>query len=164
MFSKKYPSTRERGICVKNYYQREAECAEPGSMRELQSERLMETVKHVYKNVACYRRLMDARGVSPGDIGSTDDLRKLPFTSKDALRDEYPYGFLAVPLSETVRIQSTSGTTGKRVVAFYTQDDINIWDDCCARAIGAAGGSSDDVDHVSYGYGLFTGGPGLNGG
>ena len=93
-----------------------------------------------------------------------DDLCKLPFLTKDDLRDAYPYGLLATPLQDCVRIQSTSGTTGRRVVAFYTQHDIDLWDDCCARAIMAAGGTKDDVVHVCYGYGLFTGGPGLNGG
>jgi phenylacetate-CoA ligase len=105
-----------------------------------------------------------AIGVEPGDIKSIEDLHKLPFLSKDDLREAYPYGFLAKPLEDCVRIQSTSGTTGKRVVAFYTQHDIDMWDECCARAIMAAGGSNKDVVHVSYGYGLFTGGPGLNGG
>jgi phenylacetate-CoA ligase len=140
------------------------ECAGLEMMREVQGKRLAGTVKHVYEHVPYYRGLMDESGIAPGDIKSIDDLAKLPFISKDALRDQYPYGLLAVPLSETVRIQSTSGTTGKRVVAFYTQADIDIWDDCCARAIVAAGGGKDDVVHVCYGYGLFTGGPGLNGG
>jgi phenylacetate-CoA ligase len=107
---------------------------------------------------------MDKKGVGPDDIRSVDDLPKLPFLTKDDLRDAYPYGLLAVPLHDCVRIQSTSGTTGRRVVAFYTQEDIDLWDECCARAITAAGGTKDDVVHVSYGYGLFTGGPGLNGG
>ncbi|MDR1133578.1 MAG: phenylacetate--CoA ligase [Synergistaceae bacterium] len=147
-----------------SYYQGETECAELERMRELQGGRLADTVKHVYGRVPYYKGLMDESGVAPGDIASIDDLPKLPFTSKDALRDQYPYGMLAVPLSETVRIQSTSGTTGKRVVAFYTQGDIDLWDDCCARAIVAAGGGREDVVHVCYGYGLFTGGPGLNGG
>jgi phenylacetate-CoA ligase len=108
--------------------------------------------------------MMDGKGVAPGDIKSMDDLPKLPFLTKDNLKDAYPYGLLGVPLADAVRIQSTSGTTGTRVVAFYTQRDIDIWDECCARAIVAAGGGKDDVVHVSYGYGLFTGGPGLNGG
>ncbi|MDR3279266.1 MAG: phenylacetate--CoA ligase [Synergistaceae bacterium] len=133
-------------------------------MKELKTERLVRTVKHVYENVPYYRKLMDDHGVRPGDIKSLDDLSKLPFLTKDDLRDAYPYGLLAVPLTDAVRIQSTSGTTGKRVVAFYTQADIDLWDECCARAIVAAGGGKDDVVHVSYGYGLFTGGPGLNGG
>jgi phenylacetate-CoA ligase len=133
-------------------------------MRELQSKRLAENVRHVYDNVPFYRKMMDDKGVAPGDIESVDDLPKLPFLTKSELKEAYPYGLLAVPLSEAVRIQSTSGTTGKRVVAFYTQGDIDLWEDCCARAIVAAGGGRDDVVHVSYGYGLFTGGPGLNGG
>ena len=133
-------------------------------MAALQSERLVKQVRHVYENVEPYRKKMREKGVEPGDIKGIDDIRKLPFTSKDDLRDEYPYGYLAVPLSNAVRVQSTSGTTGRRVVAFYTQPDIDLWDDVCARAIVAAGGSKDDVVHVSYGYGLFTGGPGLNGG
>ena len=107
---------------------------------------------------------MQNMGLEPGDIKSIDDLHKLPFITKDDLRDAYPYGLLARPLSECVRIQSTSGTTGRRVVAFYTQHDLDLWEECCARAIVAAGGTRDDVVHVSYGYGLFTGGPGLNGG
>ncbi|MBP0955388.1 MAG: phenylacetate--CoA ligase [Oscillospiraceae bacterium] len=133
-------------------------------MRELQSERLVKKVKDVYDNVPYYRDLMDKKGVKPEDIKGVDDLHKLPFLSKADLREAYPYGLLARPLSECVRIQSTSGTTGKRVVAFYTQNDIDMWEDCCARAITAAGGTKDDVCQVCYGYGLFTGGPGLNGG
>jgi phenylacetate-CoA ligase len=133
-------------------------------MKKLQTERLVSTVSHAYANVPYYREMMDKKGVKPGDVRTLDDLGKLPFLSKDDLRDAYPYGLLAVPLTDAVRIQSTSGTTGKRVVAFYTQGDIDLWDECCARAIIAAGGRKDDVVHVSYGYGLFTGGPGLNGG
>lgn len=133
-------------------------------LQALQSERLVEQVKHVYKNVAFYRNKMDEAGVKPEDIQGIDDLYKLPFIEKDDLREQYPYGLLGAPLSECVRIHSTSGTTGRRVVAFYTQEDIDLWDDCCARAIVAAGGTKDDVCHVCYGYGLFTGGAGLNGG
>ena len=107
---------------------------------------------------------MKEKGVTPADIRSVDDLHKLPFLTKADLRDAYPYGLLAVPLEQAVRIQSTSGTTGRRVVAFYTQHDLDLWEDCCARAIMAAGGDKGDVVHVSYGYGLFTGGAGLNGG
>ena len=146
------------------YYQEEIERMPREKMAALQSERLVKQVRHVYENVAPYRRKMQEKGVEPGDIRGIEDLFKLPFTSKDDLRDEYPYGYLAVPLSDTVRIQSTSGTTGQRVVAFYTQPDIELWEDGCARAIVAAGGTRNDVVHVSYGYGLFTGGPGLNGG
>lgn len=107
---------------------------------------------------------MQNKGLEPSDIKSIDDLHKLPFITKDDLRDAYPYGLLARPLKDCVRMQSTSGTTGRRVVAFYTQHDLDLWEDCCARAIVAAGGTKEDVVHVSYGYGLFTGGFGLNGG
>ena len=145
------------------YYQEKIEKASFDEMRAMQDESLVKQVNHVYENVAPYRKKMDEKGVLPSDIKSIDDLNKLPFTTKDDLREGYPYGYLALPLKDCVRIQSTSGTTGKRVVAFYTQDDIDLWEDCCARAIIAAGGSDEDVIHVSYGYGLFTGGPGING-
>ena len=149
---------------MENYYQPEVECASREQIREWQDERLTKQVKHVYDNVPYYRAKMEEVGLVPEDIKSMDDLHKLPFLTKEDLREAYPYGLLAVPLSDCVRIQSTSGTTGRRVVAFYTQHDIDLWDDCCARAIMAAGGTKDDVVHVCYGYGLFTGGPGLNGG
>ena len=145
-----------------NYYQPEIETMPVEQLQLLQSERLVEQVKHVYKNVEFYRNKMDEAGVKPEDIHGIEDLYKLPFITKDDLRDQYPYGLLGVPLSDCVRIQSTSGTTGRRVVAFYTQEDLDIWEECCARAIVAAGGTRDDV--FCYGYGLFTGGPGLNGG
>ena len=148
----------------KNYYQPEIETMPVEKIRALQSERLVKQVKHVYENVPYYRRLMDEKGVTPEDIHGIEDLHKLPFLTKADLREAYPYGLLAKPLSECVRIQSTSGTTGKRVVAFYTQHDVDLWEDCCARAVVAAGGTNEDVCQVCYGYGLFTGGPGLNGG
>ena len=149
---------------MENYYQKEIETASREQIRAWQSERLVKTVKHVYENNKYYRELMEKKGVTPDVIKSVDDLHKLPFLTKDDLREAYPYGLMSKPLSECVRIQSTSGTTGKRVVAFYTQNDINLWEDCCARAIVAAGGTKEDVCQVCYGYGLFTGGPGLNGG
>ena len=149
---------------MENYFQPEIECASQEQIRKWQDERLVKQVKHVYDNVPYYREMMEEKGIVPEDIKSLDDLHKLPFLTKEDLRDAYPYGLVAVPLSDCVRIQSTSGTTGRRVVAFYTQHDIDLWDECCARAIVAAGGTKDDVVHVSYGYGLFTGGPGLNGG
>ena len=147
-----------------NYYQREIETMSLEQMRSLQSEKLVRQVRHVYENVPYYRALMEEKGVTPDDITGIDDLSKLPFLSKADLRDAYPYGLLAKPLSECVRIQSTSGTTGRRVVAFYTQKDIDLWEDCCARALVAVGATKDDVCQVAYGYGLFTGGAGLNGG
>ena len=147
---------------AEKYYQQEFETMSREDMKKLQSEKLVKQVKHVYENVAYYRNLMDEKGVKPEDIQSIDDLHKLPFLSKADLRDAYPYGLLAKPLSECVRIHSTSGTTGRRVVAFYTQNDVDLWEDCCARAIMAAGGTADDVCQVAYGYGLFTGGFGLH--
>ncbi|MBQ8945273.1 MAG: phenylacetate--CoA ligase [Lachnospiraceae bacterium] len=149
---------------MERYYQEEIECASPERIREIQSEKLVEQVRHVWENVPYYRKKMEVAGVTPDDVKSVDDLHKLPFLSKADLREAYPYGLVGVPLKDCVRIQSTSGTTGKRVVAFYTQGDIDLWEECCARAITAAGGTDEDVCQVSYGYGLFTGGPGLNGG
>ncbi len=148
----------------KRYYQKEIETMPVEEIKKLQSEKLVKQVKHVYDNVPYYRDLMDKKGVKPEDIHGIDDLYLLPFLTKADLRDAYPYGLLAKPLEDCVRIQSTSGTTGRRVVAFYTQHDVDLWEDCCARAIVAAGGTNEDVCQVAYGYGLFTGGPGLNGG
>ena len=147
-----------------NYYQPEIETMPYEDLRKLQNERFMKQVRHVWDNVPYYRAKMEAMGVTIDDIHSVDDLHKLPFLTKDDLRDAYPYGLAGKPMSECVRIHSTSGTTGKRVVAFYTQHDVDLWEDCCARAIVAAGGTKEDVVHVAYGYGLFTGGAGLHGG
>ncbi|MBQ1419061.1 MAG: phenylacetate--CoA ligase, partial [Firmicutes bacterium] len=149
---------------MERYYQPEIETASREQITAWQNERLVKQVKHVWDNVPYYRKKMEAAGVTPEDIKSIEDLHKLPFVTKADLREAYPYGLLAEPLKNCVRIQSTSGTTGKRVVAFYTQHDIDLWEDCCARAITAAGGTDEDVCQISYGYGLFTGGPGLNGG
>jgi len=148
----------------KRYYQPEIETMPVEQIKALQSEKLVKQVKHVYENQPYYRALMDKKGVKPEDIHGIEDLHKLPFISKDDLRETYPYGLLAKPLKDCVRIHSTSGTTGKRVIAYYTQNDIDLWEDCCARAIVAAGGTDEDVLQVSYGYGLFTGGSGLHGG
>ncbi|MBQ4244130.1 MAG: phenylacetate--CoA ligase [Clostridia bacterium] len=149
---------------MKNYYQPEIETAPYEKIREIQNEKIVKQVKYVYGNVPYYRNLMEKKGVTPDDIKSVDDIKKLPFLSKDDLREAYPYGLLGTDLKNIVRIHSTSGTTGKRVVAFYTQHDIDLWEDCCARAIVAAGGSDEDICQVCYGYGLFTGGSGLHGG
>lgn len=149
---------------MENYYQKEIECADREQIQHWQDERLVKQVKHVYENVAYYRKLMEEKGVTPEDIKSREDLHKLPFLTKEDLREAYPYGLMGTPVADCIRIQSTSGTTGRRVVAFYTKKDIDLWEDCCARAIMAAGGTNEDVVHVSYGYGLFTGGPGLHGG
>lgn len=149
---------------AKKYFQPEIETMPVEQIKALQSERLVKQVRHVWDHVPYYRKKMEEKGVTPDDIKGVEDLHKLPFLTKDDLRDAYPYGLLAKPLKDCVRIQSTSGTTGRRVVAFYTQHDIDLWEDCCARAITAAGGTDEDVVQVAYGYGLFTGGPGLNGG
>ncbi len=149
---------------MSRYYQPDIETMPVEEIKKLQSEKLIRQVKHVYEHVPYYKNLMDEKGVKPEDIKGIDDLYKLPFLSKADLRDTYPDGMLAVPLSECVRVHSTSGTTGKRVIAYYTQKDIDLWDDCCARAITAAGGSREDVLQVCYGYGLFTGGLGLHSG
>ena len=146
------------------YYQKDIETMPYEEMKALQSEKLVKQVKRVWDNVPYYRHLMEEKGVTPDDIQSIDDLHKLPFLSKADLRDAYPYGLLGAPLKDCVRIHSTSGTTGRRVVAFYTQHDVDLWEDCCARAIMAAGGTNEDVVQVAYGYGLFTGGAGLHGG
>ena len=146
------------------YFQKEKETMPLEELQKLQSEKLVRQVRHVYEHVPCYRERMDEIGLKPEDIHGIEDLHKLPFLTKNDLRDNYPEGLLAVPKGDCVRIQSTSGTTGRRVVAFYTQHDVDLWEECCARALVAAGASNEDVCQVSYGYGLFTGGPGLNGG
>ena len=148
----------------RKYYQPQIETMPVDEIKKMQSEKLVRQVQHVYKNVPYYRDLMDKKGVKPEDIHGIEDIYKLPFIEKSDLRETYPYGMLAVPLEDCVRIQSTSGTTGKRVIAYYTQHDIDLWDDCCARALVAVGADREDVVQVSYGYGLFTGGAGLNGG
>ena len=149
---------------MEKYFQPEIETMPYEDLRKLQNERFLKQVRHVWDNVPYYRQKMEEKGVTIDDIQSIDDLPKLPFLSKADLRDAYPYGLLGMPLSECVRIHSTSGTTGKRVVAFYTQHDIDLWDDCCARALTAAGADKEDVCQIAYGFGLFTGGAGLNGG
>ena len=147
-----------------NYFQEEIETASREQIEKIQHDGLLDVVKRVYENVPYYRKKMDEAGVKPEDIKELSDITKLPFLTKDDLRDAYPYDLMALPVSECVRIHSTSGTTGRRVVDFYTQNDIDKWEDGCARAICAAGGTKEDVVQVSYGYGLFTGGSGLNGG
>ena len=147
---------------MERYYQKEIECASQEQIKAWQDERLVRQVRHVWDKVPYYRAKMEEKGVTPEDIHGRDDLYKLPFLSKADLRDAYPFGLLAEPLEKCVRIHSTSGTTGKRVVAFYTKEDIDLWNDCCARALAAAGAGPEDVCQVAYGYGLFTGGLGLH--
>ena len=149
---------------MENYFQKEFETMPREKIKELQNKKFLKQMNHVWNDCPDYRKKMEKAGVLLDDIKSIDDISKLPFLSKDDLREGYPYAMLAKPLSECVRIHSTSGTTGKRVIAYYTQKDIDIWDECCARALVAAGGSKEDVVHVAYGFGLFTGGSGLNGG
>ncbi len=146
------------------YFQPEIETASYEQIKAWQDERLVQQVRRVWDNVPYYRGKMEAKGLTPDDIKGRDDLHKLPFLTKDDLRECYPYGLLGAPLADCVRIHSTSGTTGKRVVAFYTQNDVSLWEDCCARALVAVGADKEDVVHVAYGYGLFTGGAGLHGG
>jgi phenylacetate-CoA ligase len=148
----------------KKYFQPEWETMPLEQIRAHQSKLLVKQVQHVWDRVPYYKKLMQDKGLEPGDITGIQDIWKLPFLSKADLRDAYPYGLLAEPLDNCVRIHSTSGTTGRRVVAFYTQADLDLWEDCCARAIVDAGGGEQDVCHVAYGYGLFTGGAGLDGG
>ncbi len=149
---------------MEKYFQQEIECASAEEIRAIQSEKLVRQVKHVWDNVPYYRHLMEEKGVKPEDIRGVDDLYKLPFVSKADLRETYPYGMLACPKEDVVRIHSTSGTTGKRVVAFYTQHDLDLWSDCVARALMAAGADKGDIVQICYGYGLFTGGAGFHDG
>lgn len=146
------------------YYQPEIETAPRETIRALQSERLIAAVRRIYDRVPFYREKMQQAGVTPEDIRSVDDLGRLPFSYKQDLCDTYPYGLLAVPLRDVVRLHASSGTTGKQIVAGYTKRDLDIWADCCARALTAAGCDENDIVHVSYGYGLFTGGLGADGG
>ncbi len=131
-------------------------------LQDLQLERLQKTVDRLYEKVPFFRGKLDQAGFKLGDVKSLDDLKELPFTTKDDLRDNYPFGLFAVPMRDIVRIHASSGTTGKPTVVGYTAEDIQVWADLVARTIVAAGGSQDDVVHVAYGYGLFTGGLGLH--
>jgi len=147
---------------MEKYWDEQMECALPHEMKSLQSFRLSQKVRQIYENVPYYKTKMDELNIKPEDIKSVDDLHKLPFTVKQDLRDTYPYGLFAVPMNDVVRVHASSGTTGKQIVVGYTENDLEIWKNCCARAITAAGGEKHDFMHVSYGYGLFTGGLGLH--
>lgn len=138
------------------------ETASVDELRATQVKRLKWSLKHAYDNVPFYRQSFDKAGVHPDDIQTLEDLAKLPFTTKADLRDNYPFGMLATPMSEIVRIHASSGTTGQPTVVGYTQNDIDVWSDVMARSIRAAGGSRNDKVHVAYGYGLFTGGLGAH--
>lgn len=143
-------------------WNREAECMDRGQLRLLQEEKLRKTVKRMYENVPLYRARMQEKGIEPGDIKTLDDLKYLPFIDKPDLRDEFPFGLFASPRSDIVRIQGSSGTTGKPVLAGYTQADVDLWSECMARTLTACGTTRDDIVQVAYGYGLFTGGLGAH--
>ena len=149
---------------MERYFQKDIECAPREQIIALQNEKIVKQVHHVWNSVPYYKKLMQDKGLTPDDIKGIEDIHKLPFISKKDLRECYPYGMLGAPLKDCVRIHSTSGTTGKRVIAFYTRNDLDLWSDCTARALVAAGATDEDVVQVSYGYGLFTGGFGLNDG
>ena len=140
------------------------ECMDRESLRKIQSIRLKKIVEHVYHNTPFYRKKMQELGITPDDINSIDDIVKLPFTTKYDLRDNYPFGLCAVPMSQIVRIHASSGTTGKPTVVGYTRKDLSSWTECLSRAFTAYGADSSDIFQVSYGYGLFTGGLGAHAG
>ena len=131
-------------------------------MRELQGERLRKIVHRVYHNTPFYRNKMQELGITPDDINTVDDIVKLPFTTKQDLRDNYPFGMFAVPMSQIVRLHASSGTTGLPTVVGYTRKDISIWSEMIARCLAAYGTNHSDIFSVSYGYGLFTGGLGMH--
>ncbi len=146
------------------YWNEKVECMDKDELKKIQSERLVSTVKRMYENTPYYRKKMDDAGVKPEDIKSVDDLHLLPFTYKTDLRDNYPFGTFALPLSQVTRIHASSGTTGKQTVVGYTDNDLEMWSDSVARCLTSAGVTSEDIVHVSYGYGLFTGGLGIHNG
>ena len=146
------------------YYNEKIETMDRESLRKLQGERLVNIVKHTYENVEFYRKRMDEAGVKPSDIRSIDDISKLPFMQKQDLRDYYPFGTFAAPMKDIVRFHASSGTTGKPIVAGYTQKDLDNWSEGVARCLTAYGATTEDIIQVSYGYGLFTGGLGAHDG
>ena len=147
---------------MEKYYNEAVERMDREQLQELQLKRLCETVKKVYDNVPYYREKMQAKGMTPEDIKTMDNLRDLPITIKQDLRDTYPFGLFAVPMEEIVRIHASSGTTGKQTVVGYTQNDIEMWADCMARCLTMADADKSSRVQVAYGYGLFTGGLGAH--
>ncbi len=145
-------------------YNKDIECMPRDELKALQGKRLVEQVKRMYENVECFRNRMIEKGLTPDDIKGVDDLAKLPFSYKNDLRDNYPYGLFAVPMSDVVRVHASSGTTGKRIVVGYTENDLEMWADCIARMMSAIGVTKNDIVQVSFGYGLFTGGFGAHSG
>lgn len=146
-----------------NYYDK-AEILSTEERRELQSKRLAAQVEHAYNHMPLYGARMKEAGIEPGDIKTIDDITKLPFTYKTDLRDTYPFGMISVPFEDVVRIHASSGTTGKQTVVAYTKNDLDAWAGCIARGLSSIGATKKDIFHISYGYGLFTGGLGINGG
>lgn len=146
------------------YWQEDIETASREELTSLQNERLSQTVRRVYEKVPLYRERMDAAGITPDDIRTVNDLTKLPFTTKQDLRDTYPYGMFAVPMTDVVRLHASSGTTGKQIVVGYTEHDLEVWSDILARQFTALGVGTEDFIHVAFGYGLFTGGFGVHSG
>ena len=153
-------------VSLENWVERirdpKIECMSRDEMSALQSRRLIDVVNRVYNNVVFYRRKMQDIGIEPGDIKSIEDISKLPFTTKEDLKNNYPFGLLAIPMKDVARVQGTSGTTGKLTIAPYSQKDVEVWGECVARGLVMAGLSAEDIIHVCYGYGLFTGGIGLD--
>lgn len=145
-------------------FQPDKECLSREEIKKIQTERLIWQVKRCYENVAVFRERMNEKGLTPDDIKSLDDLKKLPFTYKKDLRDYYPYDLFAAPMKDIVRLHASSGTTGRQIVAGYTRNDLDMWADCMARQYAATGADENSVIQVSYGYGLFTGGLGAHGG
>ena len=143
-------------------YDKKIETMSRAKMQKLQLKRLKEIVKYAYENVPFYKKKYDEAGVKPSDIKTLKDIEKLPFVTKADLRDNYPYGFLSVPLSKMARIHASSGTSGKPTVVAYTDEDMEVWTECVARLVAAAGGRSDDIVQICFGYGLFTGALGLH--
>lgn len=138
------------------------ECEGRGEIKALQLEKLKETVERIYSNVPYYKKKLDEAGVTPDSIKSLDDLKRIPFTTKDDLRENYPFGLFASPMKDIVRIHASSGTTGKPTVVGYTKNDLDTWSEAIARLACAAGATEDDIAQISFGYGLFTGGFGLH--
>ena len=147
---------------MNNFWDQKSECMSRDQLHSIQSERLIKLVKRVYTNVPYYREKMHAKGLVPEDIRSVEDLEKLPFTTKQDLRETYPYGLFASPQEEIVRVHASSGTTGKQIVVGYTQNDIALWSELMARCLTIAGATNTSKIQVSYGYGLFTGGLGAH--
>lgn len=154
------------GVAKENWVERirdpKIECMSKDEMTALQSKRLVDVVNRVYDHVEFYRKKMQDLGVEPGDVKGIEDIGKLPFTTKEDLRESYPFGLLAIPKKDVIRVQGTSGTTGKLTLASYSQKDVDVWGECVARCLTMAGLTDEDIIHVCYGYGLFTGGMGLD--